>query len=135
MRVLLEHTIVGLEGVDESFHFRKDREYAACRICGDIFQSKIAHVANDFEYEGDPGIKLAIAIETKMWRSRHNEKHSKKEHLALRASGLTFTPEAAHRLAPYGIVTLDSDSEVADALLGSPRAPSDDVETTLGTRR
>jgi hypothetical protein len=128
VRVLLEHSIVGL--ADENFKFRKDREYAACRICGRVFQSGLAHVANDFEYENDPAIKMAIAIETKMWRSRHNEKHSEKEHLALHASGLTFTPEAAHRLAPYGIVTLDNDSEVASALLEAPRAPVDDVESS-----
>lgn len=132
-RVLLEHTIVGLEGVDDSFKFRKDREYAACRICGAVFQSALAHMAGDDEYELNPDIKLAIAIETKMWRSSHNKKHSEKEHLALRASGLTFTAEAAHRLAPYGIVTLDDDAEITSALLEAPRAPTDDAETS--TRR
>lgn len=133
MRVLLEHSIVGLD--DDNFKFRKDREYAACRLCGAIFQSGLAHVADDFEYEHNPDIKMAIAIETKMWRSRHNKKHSEKEHLALQASGLTFTSEAAHRLAPYGIVTLDNDSEIASALLEAPRAPMEDAETTVHSRR
>lgn len=129
MRVLLEHSIVGLD--DENFKFRKDREYAACRICGAIFQSKLAHMASDEEYEVNPDIRVGIAIETKMWRSRHNRIHSEKEHLALHASGLTFTPEAAYRLAPYGIVTLDDNQEVADALLTSPRAPDNAVEDTV----
>jgi hypothetical protein len=131
--VILEHSIVGID--TDAFRFRKDREYAACRICGAVFQSELAHIAGEEEYILNSDIRIAIAIETKEWRSNHNKKHSPKEHILLRKSGLTFTPEAAHRLAPFGIVSLDSDSEIASALLEAPRAPHDDAESSTKRRR
>lgn len=131
MRVLLDHTIVGQSAT--SLTFRKDREYAACRICGRIFQSRLAIEISDGEWATDRLVfETAVAIETRRWRNKHNRKHSAREHLALEMSGLTFTPEAVVALAPFGLVpVMDAEvPEIAQALREAPRAPIDDVDTT-----
>lgn len=132
MHVILDHSIVGISAT--TLTIRKDREFAACRICGAIFQSWLnTNQVSDEEYASNPEIELAAAIETKEWRRQHNLKHSEKEHIAFRESGLTFTPEAAHKLAPFGLVPIGDtlfQDEIAQALYEAPRAPTDDVETT-----
>lgn len=130
MKVLLDHSLVGQD--QTTLSIRKDREFAACRLCGAVFQSWLnTNQVSDEEYHADPLIMVAAGIETDQWRDQHNKKHPKREHIALRASGRTFTPEAAIKLAPYGLVTLDQDDETTAALLEAPRLPNDDVESTL----
>jgi hypothetical protein len=129
-RVILDHSIVGQAGTTLSI--RKDREFAACRICGAVFQSLLnTNAVSDEEYRSDPLITIAAGIETDEWRDNHNKKHPRREHIALAKSGRTFMPEAAQRLAPYGLVSLDQDDETVHANLTAPRAPFDDVESTL----
>lgn len=130
MPAILDHSIVGQSLT--SLTIRKDREFAACRICGVVFQARLAIELSDEEWGSSPLLfEHAVAIETKEWRERHNKTHSEREHREFVASGRTFSPEAAHRLAPFGLVSLDvGDSEVAHAMLVAPRAPYDDVETT-----
>ena len=135
-QVLLDHSIVGQQ--DLSLTIRKDRDFAACRICGAVYQSWLNTTPSDEEYAADPLIAVAAEIENKEWRKKHNRLHSEKEHRLFRQSGLMFTPEAAHRLAPFGLVPLNDTTpinpyqdETTDALASSPRAPTDDVETTL----
>lgn len=130
-RLILDHSIVGQSLT--SLSIRKDREYAGCAICGRVFQSRLAIELSDEEWNSDRGVfEHAVAIETREWRDRHNKTHTEREHRAHVASGRTFSPEAAHRLAPYGLVSLDDaqEDEVAHAMLEAPRAPVDDVETT-----
>lgn len=132
MKVLLDHSIVGQQFTTLSI--RKDREFAGCRICGRLFQSRLAIELQDEEWESDPSLFAhAVAVETAEWRVKHNKTHSEKEHRQLEARGLTFTPEAAVKLAPFGLVPiLDAmHPEIAQALLEAPRAPVDDVDTTL----
>lgn len=133
MHIILDHSIVGISATTLSI--RKDREFAACRICGAIFQSWLnTNRVSDEEYAADPEIELAAAIETKEWRRQHNLKHSEATHRQFRESGLTFTPEAAHKLAPFGLVPIGDmvyQDEIAQALAEAPRAPVDDVESTL----
>lgn len=131
MRILLDHSIVGQSAT--SLTIRKDREFAGCAICGAIFQSRLAIELSDEEWATDALVfETAVAIETKEWRNAHNKKHTEREHEAHRASGLTFSPDAAHKLAPFGLVPIaDGDhDEVRHAMLVAPRAPYDDVETT-----
>jgi len=67
------------------------------------------------------------------WAIRHSKTHPEKEHLLLRASGRTCTPEAAQKLANYGIVPLSDaalDQEVSIALLEAPRCAPNDAEGT-----
>jgi len=99
-----------------------------------VFQARLAIELTDEEWARDASLfESAVAIETREWRNRHNKMHTEAEHRAFRASGRTFSPEAALKLAPYGLVSLDDaqEDEVAHAMLEAPRAPVDDVETTL----
>jgi hypothetical protein len=129
--IILDHSIVGQHLT--SLTIRKDREFAACRICGAFFQSRLNIEVGDVEYANDPDIQIAAKVETVEWRIRHNKKHPDHVHLAFIASGLTFTPEAAHKLAPFGLVPVaDAEQpEIKHALATAPRAPVDDVETTM----
>jgi hypothetical protein len=132
VRVLLDHSIVGQSLT--SLSIRKDREFAACRICGVVFQSALALNVTDDEWKNDEALfEHAVAIETREWRTAHNRKHSEKVHRQFVESGRTLSPEAAHKLAPFGLVPIADadDAEVAHAMLVAPRAPYDDVETTL----
>jgi hypothetical protein len=126
---ILEHSIVGQSLT--SLTIRKGREHAGCRICGAVFQARLAIETPDDCYTLQ--VQALVAAETREWRDRHNKRHNKREHLSFRASGRTYTPEAALRLAPFGFAALDSveDEEVAQAMLEAPRAPFDDVDTTL----
>lgn len=134
MPLILDHTIVGQELTTLSI--RKDREFAACRICGAIFQSWLnTDAVDDAEYARNADIAIAAHIETDEWRRNHNLKHSEREHVAFRKTGLTMTPEAAHKLAPFGLVPIGDTigaygDEITCALFEAPRAPTDDVETT-----
>jgi len=131
--VLLDHSIVGQSAT--SLSIRKDREYAACRICGDIYQPWLNQLSDEEYNENLHG--LAASIEILEWRTKHNRTHSEKTHKSFRQSGRTCTPEAAIKLAPFGLVPIGdaNDPEIRQALAEAPRAPTDDVQTTLGTRR
>lgn len=131
MRVLLDHSIVGIDTT--AFTFRKDRPFAGCCICGALFQPAWMSCASDIQYAVDKQRLVDGEYEIKEWRAKHNSNHTAREHLAYAQSGLAFTPEAARRLAPYGLVPIgDADQpEIAQALLEADRAPSDDVESTL----
>ena len=127
--LLLDHSIVGQS--QTSLTINKDREFAACRICGAIFQSVYnSNAISDVEYNADPNLRIAAAIETRAWRQKHNGRHSLKIHRAFQSSGLTLTAEAAHKLAPYGLVPVGDAllEETQQALFEAPRAPVDDVE-------
>jgi hypothetical protein len=123
LRVILDHS------VDHPL-FRKDREYAACRICGAVFQPALNTTrVDDADYRADPLLEMAASLEIVEWRQQHNRTHRESEHISLQRSGRTFTPEAAQRLAPYGIVSLDQDDETVHAQLTAPRAPSVDIRS------
>lgn len=132
MKVLLDHSIVGQS--ETTLTIRKDREFAGCRLCGAVFQSRMAIEVSDEEWAADRLVfETAVAVETRQWRTEHNRTHAGGEHIHLAASGLTFTPEAAIKLAPFGLVPVGDAEvvEIAQALREAPRAPIDDVETTL----
>lgn len=126
--VILDHTIVGQSLT--ALSIRKDREYAGCRICGAIFQSRLNTDTPDYEYTSLT--KLAAHFETMRWRDQHNKKHTEREHLEFVSTGRTFSPEAAHKLVPFGLVpindALDPTGEIDDAMLTAPRVPINDVE-------
>ena len=88
--------------------------------------------ATDVELMMNPEKTWDAHEAVKEWRLKHNRKHTAHEHLQLAESGLTFTPYAAQRLAPYGLVPIADaqEDEISHALREAPRAPVDDVETT-----
>lgn len=132
MKLLLDHSIVGQTALS-NFTFRKDRPYAGCRLCGDLFQPRFMIEANHIQYELAVARRNAGEQEIVQWREQHNLRHTAAEHLALAKSGLTFTPEAALKMAPFGLVPIaDAEvPEIAQALREAPRAPVDDVDSTL----
>lgn len=100
-----------------NFKFDQSKPYAACRICGEAFQSDANRM----------GSKAGLSE----WRIAHNKLHSDREHIQLIKSRRYFTPEAAHRLAPLGIIDLGAlvlDEEYISAYREAARAPNNDVE-------
>lgn len=116
--------------------FRLDCEYTACLICGEVYQSS---------YDRNPELHLSNwlpTIETvglfaqlmrKEWSRRHaKEEHTEKEHEDLRASGRFYTPEAAIKLAAFGLIDLVGlvmDDEIEDALRQSSPVPTNDARS------
>lgn len=100
-----------------NFEFDSTKPYAGCRLCGVLYQT--------------PANRLGDVEGLALWREIHNKKHTEKEHIALIHSGRWATPEAAQKLAPFGIFSPSDvlfDNEVNDALAKAPRTPSDDSE-------
>jgi hypothetical protein len=81
--------------------------FTYCRICGEVFASADIH-------------------ERQVWSFAHSNKHSFIEHIGLDVSGNWLTPEAAIKLAPYGVIPLADmlrDTAVAQAMFEAPRMP------------
>lgn len=100
--------------------------YTGCRVCGEVFQSTLDRRDNlDYEQK-----HLAMQYR-KLWSQKHAKTHSEQEHLNLAMSGMWCNPEAAQKLASFGIIAL-SDMVLYDesemALKEAKSIPIDDVE-------
>ena len=139
MPLILDHSIVGQPALTH-FNLNKEREWAGCRICGAVFQSPLNQLTPEVYYS-DPDIAIAAHLETKEWRAKHAKTHTEKELTDFNQSGMSLTPEAAHKLAPFGFVSVSDaalgppDSETNDALGTAPRAPLDSPEETIRKER
>lgn len=138
--LVLDHSIVGADALT-NFTVQKQYNLAGCRLCGALFQPEY-YRTHPTHLPLDPQKAFEAEKEILDWRQRHNPIHTPQEHILLTLSGRSFTPEAAHRLAPYGIVALtdaveeaDPTGEIFDALREAPRAPVTDGETTLTAHR
>lgn len=108
----------------EDADFDPGCNYRACLLCGAVFQSGI-------DREFDPSLReLLSAYEMREnWAKVHAKRHSGKEHAALKASGASMTPEAAHKLAAYGLIPLTGiTEEIEVALFESSPMPTEDAE-------
>jgi hypothetical protein len=88
--------------------FHPKAAFSGCCICGSVFQSPLDRKV----YAGyaTPQEQVQATVARRNWSQHHaRTQHTQKEHDDLAASGRFCTPEAAYKLAPYGIVTL-SDS-------------------------
>src|SRR4051812_14424514 len=81
-----------------NFTFDKDKPFACCLICGAVYQTN-----RDRDSVTSSQLIDALAIRND-WRQRHSRMHTQKEHELLAMSGQWCTPEAAQKLAPFGIV-------------------------------
>lgn len=109
--LIAQGAAVGL-GQLTNFNFDPAKPHTYCGICGDVFQ--------------DPDIDIR-----KKWARRHSATHTEAEHKSLKLSLRHVTPEAAYRLAAFGIISLSDllvDTEVAHALLLSNATPVVDAE-------
>lgn len=104
----MDPTLRGLNGLT----FDPSRPYTGCRICGTIYQNDSVE-------------------KRKLWTFRHAKTHSSIEHNMLALSGKWCTPDAAIKLASYGVIAM-GDGAVSDdhyfALLESKPVPINDVE-------
>lgn len=97
-----------LQGLDP------EKPYTYCRICGAVYQSPIF-------YEPD------AVKDRKEWSHKHAYAHTTIEHEYLRDSNLWLMPEAQHRLAALGIISITDMSlndEVKHAGETAPRTYS-----------
>lgn len=114
--------------------FELNAAYTGCLICGEVYQSRLDRkvlaitkdVNHPLRYLLDSYTITATRLR-KEWSKKHARMHTEAQHVALRLSGQFCTPEAALRLTPLGIFSLDPNDEVAAAMLEAPRAPLNDV--------
>jgi len=101
-------------------------------ICGAIFQSKLDHTVNQGELPHN-SLKASRAKELReRWSEQHRKSHPESEHKQLRKSGRAMTPEAAHKLAAFGIIPITdmvTDNEVEYALMESSAIPTEDAQS------
>ena len=116
-----------------NFEFDPNKPFAGCRICGDIFQTQFdradpspTNTPQQVQAYHDYCTELR-----KEWSLRHARKHHDYQHRSLVLSGAWCTPEAAQRLAAYGVIALTDmvmNDEVEHALRVAPRAPTADAQ-------
>jgi len=136
---VLHGAAVGLEAL-EGLKFRKERPYTGCCICGAIFQSEAdrnpvaVYQRNPAEFSHRlSNVDIYALTLRENWRQKHAKTHPEHQHESFRKSGLWCTPEAAHRMAAFGIIPLSDalpESETEAALYESSPIPKDDVEGT-----
>lgn len=112
----------------DSFHPKA--AFSGCCICGAVFQSELDRKV--FAGWATPAEQVQATVARRNWSQEHARKmHTQKEHDALAASGRFCTPEAAYKLAPYGVVTLTDSfhEENRSAQEEAPRIPENEPET------
>lgn len=118
------HTIatgfaVGLDSLT-NLEFRIDRPYRCCLVCGAVFQT-----------ESDRRLSPLSAVARQEWANSHSKTHPASLHRKLAMSGNFALPDAALKLAAFGIFSLNDlvlSDEVSDALGEAPRQPNNDAE-------
>lgn len=112
-------------GLPEEVGFNPHADFSGCKLCGAVYQSDLDRkVANR---HATPGESIQATVQRKNWTLHHAKTHSDKEHAALASSGRFCTPEAAYKLASYGIIgiPLVGDDETTDAQANAKRLPAD----------
>jgi hypothetical protein len=108
--------------------FDPSKTFRACLICGDVFQSFTDRLDSPTLNE----INSAHG-RREVWAKEHALRHTSKEHLMLKLSGLTMTPEAANKLAAFGLLPITDmakfNDEISSALFESNPVPKDDAES------
>lgn len=118
-------TAIGLEHLT-GLNFDLGRPYTCCRICGAVFQSDKDRIAVETDFS-----KVVAMSIRKAWSISHAKGHSDREHLLLAYSGAWCTPEAAQRLAAFGIIAVSDavrSNEHEQALAEARAVMSDDAE-------
>lgn len=121
-----------------NFEFVLQAPWRCCRLCGAVYQHPADRQAYIEQQNGNMFLARLMEDENKRRRDRWERIHNRRYHpnydkevAQLHKSGMAFTPEAAHKLAPFGIVHVGPttyEDEIADALFEAPRAPRNDSE-------
>lgn len=115
----------GVVGWDYLDQFDPAAPLAGCRLCGKVYQTKYHRRLHlEGRTNNDKLLQLVLDLNT-IWREKHTrECHSEDEVEKFTKTGFAFTPEAAHKLAPFGIVPLGNmHVDIADGMYEAPRAP------------
>lgn len=111
----------------EDMEFDPAKDYRACLICGDIFQSQLDRM----EFK-TPDLIVDAKTSRDRWARLHARRHTNREHHTLALSEGSMLPEAANKLAAFGLLPImdmvDND-EVIVALFESNAMPKDDSES------
>jgi hypothetical protein len=129
--MILKGMLVGREAL-VNFQFDPKFPYQYCRICGDVFQSDIDRKVPVGHTPQNSRIAYMAQGKRQAWAMTHAKEHKPSEHEALRRSGNYCTPEAAAKLATYGIIPVNqmvTDQETSIALAEAPRAPKEDADS------
>lgn len=98
-------------------NFDANKPFRACLLCGRVFQ---------------PSDEVNTVERREGWAVTHAKRcHTEREHHLLYLSGLTMTPEAAHKLAAFGLIPVSDmvlNEEAASALMESHPTPEREVE-------
>lgn len=125
----------GIPGLQlEGYRFHPLAEYAGCRLCGVVFQSDL-----DREFYqrykiglGSNYADLYLRAKDKRtkWRILHHRRyHTEEEIEEFTKTGFALTPEAAHKLAPFGFAPMGNlHEDITSAMLEAPRTPDNDCE-------
>lgn len=112
---------------DDHLKFDQSRPYTGCRICGEVFQSDLDRTPLSLYTNR---IQRDAEHVRKEWSNLHAKNHTLNEHAKLQLSERWCTPEAALKLASYGIVTLSDgaiSNEHTQALAESKSVPQEDA--------
>lgn len=100
-----------------NFNFDLSKGYTYCGVCGALYQSPLQ--------------EPKATEDRRKWSFRHARTHKLVEHAELAKSGRHVTREAALKLMPYGIISLEDmvlDDELSKALQKASSTPTRDVE-------
>src|SRR5207237_149389 len=120
-------------GLPEEANFNPHADFTGCKICGDIYQSEL-----DRKVQlrlATPRETIQATVQRKNWSKHHAKQHTDRQHKSLALSGRFCTPEAAQRLAAWGVIgiplAIDApvDGELRHALATAPRMPDNTPES------
>jgi hypothetical protein len=114
----------------EEVGFNVHADFSGCKICGEVYQSDLDRKVE--RGTATPKERVQATIQRKNWTNHHAKQHTSTEHRQLALSGRFCTPEAAHKLAAFGIVTL-SDNVFSDehehAQMTADRLPTNEIQS------
>lgn len=118
-------TVTPMGLTDLGAEFLLDRPYTCCCICGKVFQSKLDRTAITLEDQ------YRATERRKRWSHKHAKTHTTRQHRDLERSGAFMTPDAAMKLASFGIISvadMSLNNEHWNAGRESHRVPHNDAE-------
>src|SRR5687768_17780246 len=137
LKLLINGAAIGLDTLT-GFQFDPKKDHAYCRICGCVYQTDYDRSPELFkdsiEFAGSIFLLGRYAESLRNhWSLRHSNTHSDQEHRHLALSGEWLTPEAAHKLAGFGIIDVAgsvTNPEIEAAYRESSPVPTNDAEGT-----
>jgi hypothetical protein len=131
----MNNTLTGMAvGLDQlaGLKFDPRSPHVYCGICGDVYQLDLNR--NPHKYVSPAFDNNFVLVEQygvtklKEWSQTHAREHTSNQHRLLALSNESVTPEAAHKLAAFGIIPITQNPDIVAALYESSPVPIDDAE-------